>query len=284
MQPEDQQSSEAEEQQGEALPGEAPFYEFSAVPAEEQSVAGAAQLSVPAEEIASGNIPTLEASAEEIQAGLVYPPPPSFYQHMQVPAEKPALPGAPPVPPVPPVSAGSRPPTLPPGEDFVYAAPNRVQGYTGFAPPSVSSPQPRRSRKTLWITLSVVGVVLLFLCGLCGWNIVAPVFQDTSAAINVATDYYQNVENGQYSAAYAYVQINNLTEAAFAQQAQAREAQYGQISSFELNAPSAQISDDGTITAYTMTVSVVRAKDSYSAQLTLQDFGGTWKITAFNSI
>jgi hypothetical protein len=282
MQPEDQQSSEADGQRDEASPGGASFYEFSALPAEEQPVEGAAQIPVRAEEIAGGATPSHEASAEEIQAGLVYPPPPSFYQNMQLPAEKPVLPGLPPPAAVP--GGVVRPLTFPPGEDFIYAPQNRVQAYAGFPPPSSGASRPRRSRKTLWITLSVIGVVLLFLCGLCGWNIVAPVFQDTSAAINVATDYYQNLENNRYSAAYADVQVSNLTEAAFTQQAQTRETQYGAISSFDLNSPSAQIAEDGTITSYSMTVSVVRAKSSYSAQLTLHEVGANWKITAFNSI
>src|SRR5579871_4786460 len=109
------QSPEPNEQMG-ANPGrqeEAPFYEFAASPA-----------------------PALEQADEQAQQPqnepeFVYPPPPSYYQNLQVPAERPPLPGQPP--------AGTSP------------TPSKQPPYSQGAYPPQWRPPVRRSRKQTWI-------------------------------------------------------------------------------------------------------------------------------------
>lgn len=266
MQPSNQQPSE-EEQQPQA-----------------QSVAEKAEPVVAASEI----IVLGEASSEEVQSGLVYPPPPSFYQNMQIPAEKPPLPLPAPDPIV---------PRSYPAANVGFAPQNAFQPHPGLPPQPLSYPpptRPRGSRKKLWIILSIVGVCLLTVCGLCGWGIysyVAPIFQNVSQSLttvtNLTNDYYQNIEQKHYDAAYQDLQMNSLTQSAFAQQAQQRETQLGSISSFQIDSPSPEVTSSETgenISGYKLTIDVVRASSSYSVHLEVEAIGSTWKITSFDVI
>ncbi|HZU66742.1 MAG TPA: hypothetical protein VFA09_05655 [Ktedonobacteraceae bacterium] len=229
-------------------------------------------------------------SEEDIRNGLVYPPPPSYYQNMQIPLDRPPLPQAPfvngPAPFVP-GSYGPQqfgPPIAMPvqGTQVTQAPP-----FPGMLPPA--QPPVKQSRKWLWILLSIFAVVFLVSCGLCSWafyNLFNTTFQQVSGAMNVAQDYYKDLQNQDYVDAYNYLQVNNLTLADFTQQAQASDTQNGAIQSFTVEQPSFanNPSTGPDLSQWRATVDVTRAHASYPVLLTIQQFGNAWKITYFDKI
>lgn len=277
MQPSNQQPAETDKQQAEAIPeagglgsGEVAFYEFPAEGLEQQPVPGASS-PIPAEKI-----PPVEVSAQDIQSGLVYPPPPSFYQNMQVPAEKPPLPS--PVLPVP----------VPPASNQPYPGMPFRPPHPAMVPPT----QAHGSRKKYWIILSVLSTVLLLSCGLCSWwaySAIGPLIQDTTSITYTVTNYYQHIEQADYEAAYTYLSIENVSQASFIEQAQQRDDELGSVSSFEVSGANPQYSVDDnsdlSISVFSVSISVVRgASESYNAHLNLQKIEGKWRITSFDLI
>ena len=114
---------------------------------------------------------------DAICSGLVYPPPPSFYQNMQPLAVSPLLPPVQPQPPQPPQplqprygqarQAGQSAPVNPgivPSPTQGQQIPRQPQAPQGFYPPGYPPPlvppyerrsPARKSRRWLWITLSI---------------------------------------------------------------------------------------------------------------------------------
>jgi hypothetical protein len=223
----------------------------------------------------------LQPPAYEIQPGLFYPPPPAFYEQMQKPVEKQPLPGRPvSVFPAQTVPLGGGGPVYQPQMAYQpYPAPP----FPGGVPPA------RRSRKWLWITLSILGGTLL-LCGLCSWaayGLVGNDIQGAFAVPNLVTDYYQDIQQGNYQAAYTDLQVNGLTQSAFMQEATQQDSKLGSISSFELASASPNVTTSGNNTAissYSVVVTTVRRNISYNIHLTIQEIGQNWKITALDTI
>ncbi len=267
MQSSDQQSSEQSKRQSEEVPevvepAAGPFYEFSAAGAWPQNAPAPVEVQPPA-----------QSSPGE----PAYPPPPSFYQNLPAPSEKqplspPAVVDRPSVTPTP--SVGGVRPTYQPGP--------------GYPPPP--GPRAKRSHKGLWITLSIVGVLLLLICGLCGWagyTLFVPSFQNASGIVTEVNSYYQSVEQRNYTSAYADLHVDGLTPDAFAQQAQLRDTQAGTITSFMLGTPVPDTSHGSggiDFSYYTADVTVVRVNASYTVHLDLQKINGSWKITYFDKI
>ncbi len=252
---------------------------------------------------------------EAVRKGLVYPPPPSFYQNMQPLSVPPTLPpvqarpygqSAQPTPVNPGVVPlqtqgyvqGQQPPQ-PPQQPQQPQAP---QGFyqqvppnypPSFVPPYERRPPVRKSRRWLWITLSIVGAVLLLSCGLCSWaaySFLAPAVQGVSGSLNVVDDYYGNLQTKNYAAAFGDVntqyELSSLTEAQFAQQASARDSQYGAVLSYTPGQPAYASTPGGgfDFTRFTISVDVKRPKLSYTTTLYLRKIGNNWKITNFNSV
>jgi hypothetical protein len=218
---------------------------------------------------------------EAAQQGFVYPPPPSFYEKMVVPAQQVPMPG----------SAGN---------NFI-ATPMQQRpipgGLAPHPPPVVPlvAPQPpvKKSKKWVWIVVSILSVVLLASCGLCSWgfyNFFVPTYRQISGSIDVVNDYYTNLQARNYQAAYRDLapqgQISSLTVDQFTKQAEARDANYGPVASFILGQPSFRIdSQTGPDLAHcTITVDLKRSHLSYKAQLTLSKIGNNWKIVAYDQI
>jgi len=210
------------------------------------------------------------------EQGLVYPPPPSFYQNMAVSPERPPLP--------------SPPPML-----YGYAPQRSV--YPTNAPPLppylVAPPPVKRSRKWIWFVVITLSVAFLGSVGLCGWafsSIFTATFQQATGSVIVVNDYYTAIQAQNYAAAYSYLapqgQISGLTQDQFVQQAQNRDTLYGVVVSYVLGQSSfASNPSTGPDLSYmTITVNVTRNRLSYSVLLTVHQVGGSWKITDFDRI
>ncbi|HLX40192.1 MAG TPA: hypothetical protein VKR42_06645 [Ktedonobacteraceae bacterium] len=259
---------------------------------------------------------------DAVRNGLVYPPPPSYYQNMQPSSARPTLPPAPaqpfhppfaqPAPPTP-NSPGAVPPQRQgyardqqpaqtqqgqqPPQGFNAQGSPGYPGYQGYPPPFIPpyerrSPV-RKSRRGLWITLSIVGAVLLLACGLCSWaaySFFAPAVQGVSGSLNTVDDYYGNLQSKDYAAAYADIstqyELSSLTQEQFVQEASARDSQYGAILSYTPGQPAYASTPGGgfDFTRFTISVDVKRANLSYTTTLYLRKIGDNWKITNFDSI
>ena len=241
-------------------------------------------------------------SHEAIQKGLIYPPPPSYYQNMPVPpiaSERPSLPprqeNRPPIAYAP--SPSDQPyqnlaqRTMPPSQ---VPYPPGVSPYPSGQPGPFGQPPPaKKSYRWVWILVSVLGVILLAACGLCGWGVYSlfsSTYQQVSGSLNVVNDFYSNLQAENYSAAYSDLaprgQIISLTQAQFTAQARKLDGQYGPVASFVLAQPSYTIdSNSGTnLTSFTITVNVKRTHLNYSALLTVNKINGSWKITEYDHL
>jgi hypothetical protein len=274
-----------------------PFYEFhvpySAWPEEKQETTKSeAEVSRSADMAAA--IPPADTAAQQrpkedlIRQGLVYPPPPSFYQQAQVVHKQPLPVAA--VPPVAPplgmAGVGSLPPqavgSIPPGS---YGPP--------FAPAPPMQPPVKKSYKWIWITVSILVVLLLAACGFCGWafsQFFTPIVQSETNVMTVANNYYGALQNKDYVGAYQYLQpqgsIQGMTQATFTQHAQSADAQYGTVRSYTTGTVSPVTSSNSALSfsSFTVAINVVRIHQSYSVFLTLQKSGNDWKIVDFDRI
>ena len=232
------------------------------------------------QQVDAAALPAGVSLEEAVRRGLIYPPPPSFYQSMSDVVERPPLPPArQPAGPRYPYRADAQ--TLPPPD----------------APPApgtaASPPVQKRSRKWIWIVASILGVALVVSCGLCGWafyNIFNTSFQTTTGVISTVDDYYNAIQSQNYALAYKDLTpqgaISGLTQQGFIQQAQQRDQQYGKVTSYTFGQPSftTNPTTGPDLTHITMTVNVARNHLNYVVILSLSNTGGSWKITDFNRI
>jgi hypothetical protein len=267
-----------------------PFYEFpvpySAWPEEQQKAA-----SSEAEVSQLADAPSLKPISETreqhkpeedlIRQGLVYPPPPSFYQQAQATLNQSIPPS-------------SLPPTANPGMESAGSFPPQPAGYVppgGYGPPFAPVPpmQPavKKSYKWIWISISILVVFLLAACGVCGWafsQFLTPIVQSESDAINVANNYYAALQAKDYAGAYQYLMpqgtIQGMTQATFTQRARDADTQYGTVRSYTTGAIIVVSNSNAglSFSRFTVVINVARIKQSYSVLLTLQKSGNNWKI------
>ncbi len=280
----DQQSVEEAQAQKEpaevveAVEAEAiqPIYEF---PPESQI----AQLPAAQSASSEAGMPLEEA----VRRGLIYPPPPAFYQNMPEGTQRVPLPPVWPQP-------------VAPGGSVSPATPYRYQSGTQTLPsppahPGAAMPQPARKPSRTWIPIVVTffSVIVLLSCGLCGWgfySIFNSSFQITNGVITTVNDYYSAIEQRNYAAAYSELapqgSISGLTQQAFIQQAQQRDQQFGPVTSYVPGQPGFGFtsSNQPDLSQMTLTVSVTRTHLHYAALLTLQKIGNNWLITDFDRI
>jgi hypothetical protein len=229
-------------------------------------------------------------SAEAIRQGLVYPPPPSFYQNIEqeagqpFPAQAPETPGTATLPP---------PFALPAGGPGTGHLPPPFMP----APPAMSTPPVRKSRKWMWIVITMLAGVLVLSCGLCTWAgyiLVAPTIQDETSALALVNNYYDAIQARNYTAAYSYLApkgtISGLTREQFIQQAEARDTRYGPVHSYTPGQASINSNTGGNspgslnLSHLTITVNVTRTQLKYPVALSLEKINGTWKIVDFGGI
>jgi hypothetical protein len=254
-----------------------PLYEF---PADSSLLQGAHESSQVTDQD-SGDDMLRQPSQESIQQGLVYPPPPSFYQNMQVPLARPPLP----LQPGPNVPFTPHP-TGPQGQLY----PSGMQ-VPPFPPVQFPGPQPpvKRSYKWVWIIVSIFAAGLLVSGGLCAWafyTLFNSALQQESGSINVVNDYFKQIHNQAYANAYRDLQISGLTQDDFIAQAQASDTQNGLILSFVVHQPMFVSNPDSgpDLSQWRLTVDVTRAKTSYPVLLSVKQIGGKWKITYYDRI
>jgi hypothetical protein len=232
--------------------------------------------------------PANEPAAGETQQGVAYPPPPSYYENMQLPAEHPPLPEKQPGAHITQsISGVVSPPGNTPGPDYRPAPMGRQPSYTpGHYPhPGMMSPS-GTSRRQTWIIVAIIGVSVFLLLSAGIWalaNIYGAVSQQGISANQVAQDFYQHILQQDYSGAYADLQINGLTASAFMQDAQSVDTRYGQVASFNIDTTSFNSANSApTATHGQVTVNVTRQKTTYSVQISLNSIHGSWKITSLD--
>lgn len=231
-------------------------------------------------------ISQVQPEAGQGKEDFVYPPPPSYYQNMVMPPQRPVM-QAP--------SQSRTEQQASPG-DMRYR-PQTQQGTMTYAPPgappSVSQPQVKKSYKWAWLIATILGVAVLASCGLCGWgayNLFSTTFQQISGSVNVVNDYYTDLQSQNYTAAYGDLapqgQISGLTQAQFTSEAMQRDTQYGPVLSFVPGQPS--FSNNPTtgpdLSRFTITVDVKRTHLSYTVLLKMIKVRGVWKITEYDQI
>ena len=220
------------------------------------------------------------SSEEAIGQGLVYPPPPSYYQSLKLPTERPALPAQPVANAS--LAFNSHVPRSqmqynPPGVQ-VPPPPYPTQHFPGVQQPA------KKSYKWVWIVASIFTIAALISCGLCVWafyQFFNTTFQQESGATNVVNSYFQAVQNQRYAYAYQDLQISGLTENDYIAKAKASDIQNGLLQSFVIEQPTFGMNSSSgpDLTRWTVTVDVTRAKVSYPVLLTVQKMGGSWEIT-----
>jgi hypothetical protein len=202
------------------------------------------------------------------QQGMVYPPPPSYYQNMVMPAERAGLPLQPGVPDTE-VQLNTIGVPVPP------SAPTRY--------PEMQAPI-KKSYKWVWIIVSIFSVGFLATCGLCGWGayqLIDPVITQETGATDVVDTYFQDVQNQRYAQAYQNLQISGLTLEDYTKQVQSSDTQYGALLSYVVGQPTfgTNSSSGPDFSQWSYTVNVKRAKNSYPVLVTVEKMGGSWKIT-----
>ena len=193
--------------------------------------------------------------------------------------------GQPPTQYNPPPSGYEQPPQY--AQPPMYGTPP-VQPMPNYGPP----PQKKSSLRWLWITLAIVGGLLVLTCGGCviasvaGIGYFAKTIAGPTATANV---YYQNIKDQTYDQAYNYLDTNmttttgqQLTSTVFTEMAQAQDAAKGPVTAFSQTSVNTD-STNGVNTA-TVVMSVTRNGSSYDVTLQLREENGAWKIVAFDNI
>jgi hypothetical protein len=252
-----------------------PLYEFPAESSQLQDT----PLSPQVTSQSPGDDTPSQPSEEAILQGLVYPPPPSFYQNMSDVQSSFARPALPPHPGAnaPLIFNPARP------QEQLYPAGLPTPPFPPAQLPGKQSPL-KRSRKWVWIIVSIFAVALLFSGGLCAWafyQVFNTAFQQESGSINVVNDYFQQIKKQSYMNAYSDLQISGVTQDDFLAKVQASDAQNGSLLSFVVETPtfSSNPASGPDLSQWRITVDVTRTKTSYPVLLTVQKIGGSWKIT-----
>jgi hypothetical protein len=202
------------------------------------------------------------------QPGMVYPPPPSYYQTMHIAETRAAFP----------FQTGTPAPPASLNTVDVPISPSSPTRYPEM------QPQIKKSYKWVWIVVSIFSVGFLVTCGLCGWGayqLFDSVLKQETGATDVVNTYFQDVQNQRYEQAYQNLQISGLTLKDYTKQAQASDTQNGLLLSFTVEQPTFDTNANSgpDLTKWSYTVNVTRAKTSFPMLVTVEKVGGSWKIT-----
>lgn len=149
--------------------------------------------------------------------------------------------------------------------------------------------QPRQSRRWLWITLGIIGGLVVLSCVVCGTLFALGIgfFAKTvGAPTSAVTQYYNAIENRRYDTAYSYLDPNSiesngqpLTQQEYMTAAQAQDTNNGTVSSFSIR----NIALNNGITSLIVSVKRINAP-AYDVHLQLRQEGSNWKITSYDGI
>lgn len=176
----------------------------------------------------------------------------------------------------------------PPYAPLPYGQPGYPQPPYG-QPPFVPQPQqPKKSLRWLWITLGIIGGLVVLSCAGCA---IAGVFgvnflrQNVGSAF-VTGEYYQYLKQGDYSKAYTLLDSNAtltingapvpVNQSAFTTAAQTVDSQLGPITNFAVSTISGDLTH--------LTVRVTRGGKSYDVHLTFIGTGTNTKIASTDGI
>ena len=194
----------------------------------------------------------------------------------------------------------NQPQQPPAGSTPAEQIPPQGQAFPPYGQPPYGQPpyvpqRPKRSLKWLWITLVVVGAVLILSCGACAilvfssngpFSAATKMFNQGLNSGLVVGQYDQALQSRNYSQAYSYldpaatIEGQPVTQATFIQKAMQAEAQQGPISNI---APkNFQFSPD--MKQASVPVNVTRNHRTYTVLLNLKNEGGSWKITSASGI
>ena len=191
--------------------------------------------------------------------------------------------------------------TPPPEYNQPYAQPPAYgqPPYSGVPPmppmPSYEQPQ-RSSLRWLWITLAIVGGILVLGCGGCiiasvaGLGIFGRAVSTAIAPSATANSYYNAIKKQDYATAFTYLDTSGasvkgqqVTKDAFIILGQTIDATKGTVSSFSQSGISLNTSTSSGNTA-TVTMDVTRNGSSYTVHLELRQENNVWKITSVDNI
>ena len=168
-----------------------------------------------------------------------------------------------------------------------YAQPQySVPPVPGYAPP-----QPKKSRRRLWITLGIIfGVLLLLVVGGIV-AIVVVVNNQVSPAKTVVQQYYDAVKSQNYAQAYSYLEIQTLTlsgqqqqasQALYTQVAQVIDQQNGKVTDY--NITGVEVSSSNGLNTAAITVNVTRSGKTQEVHVQLRQVGNDWKIIGLDHL
>lgn len=157
-----------------------------------------------------------------------------------------------------------------------------------YGPPYMPPPPQKRSLKWLWITLGIIGGLVVLSCAGCflfgtfGLNAVKQV----AGPAFVTGEYYQYIKMQQYDKAYALLDSNaTLTvagasvptnQSSYMQAAQLVDQKLGTVSNFTVQPSGNDLSH--------LTVTVTRGSQSYDVHLTFSGTGSSTKIATIDGI
>ena len=153
-------------------------------------------------------------------------------------------------------------------------------------PPNYAMPQEpakKSSRRWLWITLGIIGGLIVLGCAACGITAALGVgfFAKVGGPIVTSTAYLQAMEQQDYTKAYSYIDANSvqvqghsLSQTDYTAIAQAADQTLGKVTSFSIT--NTNISNG----IATVNANVVRNGKTYPQVLHLKQFGNDWKIVA----
>ncbi len=190
-----------------------------------------------------------------------------------------------------PFDAGSNIPPAPPGAQGYYQEvtpspydqplPGYAAPYPGYAPgaPAPASVQPqKKSRRTLWIVLGIVGAIMLFACAGCG--ILAYIGRSTPT--RTLTTFCTDMQNANYQDAYQQLSTrvqNNTSQSNFTRVFSEAIDLGGGLTSCTVS----NVTESGSSGSGVITMQLKSAAQPSVFNTVLVNEGGTWKIDQLNA-
>ena len=147
------------------------------------------------------------------------------------------------------------------GDSLIYTSPDQ---------------QPDRSFRRLWLSLSIIGSILLLNCVV---YIILHVLTPPLDATATANAYYQAIENKDFTKAYSYLSPDypvggheRLSQAMFISSARAKDTTAGPVTNFS------QIGNSTNNGIVSVSLAITRTGQSYIVNLLLQQNHSVWQI------